>query len=59
MDAFKILVDTLAHNTIIQLVVIAVVLTFVAFFSYLPGALKQIKENSGKNKATSEQKEDK
>ncbi len=32
------------------LVIIAVVLTFIAFFSYLPGALKQIKENSQKNK---------
>ncbi len=30
------------------LVVIAVILTFVAFFSYLPGAIKQIVENSKK-----------
>lgn len=30
------------------LVVIAVILTFVAFFSYLPGAIKQIIENSKK-----------
>lgn len=50
---------TLPEAVMFVLVVIAVVLTFVAFFSYLPGALKQIKENSGKNKATSEQKEDK
>ena len=50
---------TLPETVMFVLVVIAVVLTFVAFFSYLPGALKQIKENSGKNKATSEQKEDK
>ena len=32
------------------LVVVAVILTFVAFFSYLPSAIKQIKENSKKNK---------
>ncbi len=32
------------------LVIIAVILTFIAFFSYLPSALKQIKENSKKNK---------
>ncbi|MCH5191393.1 MAG: CDP-alcohol phosphatidyltransferase family protein [Oscillospiraceae bacterium] len=32
------------------LVVIAVILTFIAFFGYLPGTLKQIKENSGKKK---------
>ena len=30
------------------LVIIAVILTFVAFFSYLPSAIKQIKENSKK-----------
>ncbi len=28
------------------LVIVAVVLTFIAFFSYVPGALKQMKENS-------------
>ncbi len=32
------------------LVIIAVILTFIAFFSYVPGALKQMKENSKKNK---------
>ena len=32
------------------LVVIAVILNFVAFLSYLPGAIKQIIENSKKNK---------
>ena len=30
------------------LVVVAVILTFIAFFSYLPSAIKQIKENSKK-----------
>ena len=30
------------------LVIIAVILTFIAFFSYLPSAIKQIKENSKK-----------
>lgn len=32
------------------LVILAVVLTFIAFFSYVPGALKQMKENGLKKK---------
>ena len=41
---------TIPEPVMFVLVVIAVVLTFIAFFSYLPGALKQIKENSKKSK---------
>ena len=36
---------TLPEPLMFGLVVVAVILTFVAFFSYLPPALKQIKEN--------------
>ena len=36
------------ETVMFMLVVIAVILTFVAFFSYLPGAIKQIIENSKK-----------
>lgn len=39
---------TISEPIMFVLVVIAVILTFVAFFSYVPGALKQIKENSKK-----------
>ena len=39
---------TISESVMFVLVIIAVVLTFVAFFSYVPGALKQIKENSKK-----------
>lgn len=41
---------TIPETAMFVLVVIAVILTFVAFFSYLPGAIKQIIENSKKNK---------
>lgn len=41
---------TIPEALMFILVIIAVILTFVAFFSYLPSALKQIKENSKKNK---------
>lgn len=41
---------TLPETVMFVLVVIAVILTFIAFFSYLPGAIKQIIENSKKNK---------
>ena len=41
---------TIPETLMFVLVVIAVILTFVAFFSYLPGAIKQIIENSKKNK---------
>ena len=46
MEAFKILVDTLAHNTIIQLVVIAVVMD--TLFG-AGRALKQHKFNSSRH----------
>ena len=39
---------TIPETLMFVLVVIAVVLTFVAFFSYLPGAIKQIIEKSKK-----------
>lgn len=39
---------TIPEIVMFVLVIIAVILTFMAFFSYLPGALKQIKENSKK-----------
>ena len=39
---------TIPEALMFVLVVIAVILTFVAFFSYLPGAIKQIIENSKK-----------
>lgn len=39
---------TIPETLMFVLVVIAVILTFVAFFSYLPGAIKQIIENSKK-----------
>ncbi len=39
---------TIPETLMFVLVLIAVVLTFVAFFSYLPGAIKQIIENSKK-----------
>ncbi len=41
---------TLPEGLMFVLVIIAVVLTFIAFFSYLPSAIKQLKENSKKNK---------
>ena len=41
---------TIPETLMFVLVIIAVILTFVAFFSYLPSALKQIKENSKKKK---------
>ena len=41
---------TIPETVMFVLVVIAVILTFVAFFSYLPGTVKQILENSGKKK---------
>ena len=41
---------TIPETVMFVLVVIAVILTFIAFFGYLPGTLKQIKENSGKKK---------
>ena len=41
---------TIPETIMFILVVVAVVLTFIAFFSYLPSALKQLKENSKKNK---------
>ncbi len=41
---------TIPEPAMFVLVIIAVVLTFIAFFSYVPGALKQMKENSKKNK---------
>ena len=41
---------TIPETLMFVLVIIAVILTFVAFFSYLPGAIKQIIENSKKNK---------
>ena len=37
---------TLPEPLMFVLVVVAVVLTFIAFFSYLPSAIKQIIENS-------------
>lgn len=39
---------TIPEALMFVLIVIAVILTFVAFFSYLPGAIKQIIENSKK-----------
>lgn len=39
---------TIPEALMFVLVIIAVILTFVAFFSYLPGAIKQIIENSKK-----------
>lgn len=39
---------TLPEAVMFVLVIIAVILTFVAFFSYVPGALKQMKENAKK-----------
>ena len=39
---------TLPEPLMFVLVVVAVVLTFIAFFSYLPSAIKQIIENSKK-----------
>lgn len=39
---------TIPETLMFVLVIIAVILTFVAFFSYLPGAIKQIIENSKK-----------
>lgn len=39
---------TIPETLMFVLVVIAVILTFLAFFSYLPGAIKQIIENSKK-----------
>lgn len=41
---------TIPEALMFVLVIVAVVLTFIAFFSYLPSALKQIKDNSRKNK---------
>ena len=41
---------TIPETFMFILVVVAVVLTFIAFFSYLPSAIKQMKENSKKNK---------
>lgn len=41
---------TIPETLMFVLVIIAVILTFVAFFSYLPGAVKQIIENLKKNK---------
>ncbi|MBQ8766671.1 MAG: CDP-alcohol phosphatidyltransferase family protein [Clostridia bacterium] len=41
---------TIPESMMFVLVIIAVVLTFIAFFSYLPNAFKQMKENSKKNK---------
>lgn len=41
---------TIPETLMFVLVIIAVILTFVAFFSYLPGAIKQIIENLKKNK---------
>ena len=39
---------TIPETVMFILVVVAVILTFIAFFSYLPSAIKQIKENSKK-----------
>ncbi len=39
---------TIPEPLMFVLVVVAVVLTFIAFFSYVPGALKQMKENAKK-----------
>lgn len=39
---------TIPEGIMFALVIIAVILTFVAFFSYVPGAVKQIIENSKK-----------
>ncbi len=39
---------TIPEGLMFVLVVVAVVLTFIAFFSYLPSAIKQLKENSKK-----------
>ena len=41
---------TIPEPLMFVLVIIAVILTFLAFFSYLPGAIKQIIENSKKTK---------
>ncbi len=41
---------TIPETLMFVLVVIAVILTFIAFFSYLPNAIKQIIENSKKKK---------
>lgn len=41
---------TIPETVMFVLVVVAVILTFLAFFSYLPGAIKQIIENSKKDK---------
>ena len=38
----------ISETVMFILVVVAVILTFIAFFSYLPSAIKQIKENSKK-----------
>lgn len=39
---------TIPETLMFILVIVAVVLTFIAFFSYLPSAIKQLKENSKK-----------
>ena len=41
---------TLPETVMFVLVIAAVVLTFIAFFSYLPSAFKQLKNNTNKNK---------
>lgn len=41
---------TIPETVMFILVVVAVILTFIAFFSYLPGVIKQIIENSKKTK---------
>ncbi len=41
---------TIPEPLMFVLVIIAVILTFLAFFSYLPGAIKQIIENTKKTK---------
>ena len=41
---------TIPETLMFILVIVAVVLTFIAFFSYLPSAFKQMKDNSKKNK---------
>ena len=41
---------TIPETVMFILVVVAVILTFIAFFSYLPGTIKQIIENSKKTK---------
>ncbi len=39
---------TLPEMVMFAMITVAVIMTFVAFFSYLPGTIKQIKENSKK-----------